>query len=42
LKGFADNGGTNRFKENLADSLGIKQSFIQILSVREGSVIVDF
>jgi hypothetical protein len=42
LNGFKQNGGTNKFKENLADSLGIKQTFIQILSVREGSVIVDF
>ena len=42
LSGFKENGGTNKFKENLADSLGIKQTFIQILSVREGSVIVDF
>ena len=42
LNGFKQNGGTNKFKENLADSLGIQQTFIQILSVREGSVIVDF
>jgi hypothetical protein len=42
LNGFKENGGTNKFKENLAESLGIKQTFIQILSVREGSVIVDF
>ncbi len=42
LNGFKENGGTNRFKENLANSLGIKLTFIQILSVREGSVIVDF
>jgi len=42
LQGFKESGGTNKFKENLANSLGIKQSFIHVLSVREGSVIVDF
>ncbi len=42
LQGFKERGGTNKFKENLADSLGINQSFIHVLSVREGSVIVDF
>jgi hypothetical protein len=30
------------FKSNLAKSLGIKQSFIIILNVKSGSVIVDF
>lgn len=42
LSQFYKNGGTTVFTNNLASSLDIKPSFVKILSVKQGSVIVDF
>lgn len=42
LNSFYKNGGTTTFKNNLASSLDIKPTFIKILQVKQGSVIVDF
>ena len=42
LKEFDKQGGTDFFKDNLSKSLGLPLSQIDISSVREGSVIVDY
>lgn len=39
---FESDGGKEFFKENLSKSLGLSYSDIDIKSVRQGSVIVDY
>lgn len=42
LNNFYKQGGVTTFKTNLAKSINIQPSFIRVLSVVQGSVIVDF
>jgi hypothetical protein len=42
LSGFFADGGTTTFADRVAASLGIKPANIKVVSVYEGSVIVDF
>jgi len=42
LAAFFADGGTTRFVDRLASSLGIHASNIKIVAVYQGSVIVDF
>jgi len=42
LEEFYSDGGTTRFVDRLAASLGIDRSRIKTVAVYEGSVIVDF
>ena len=42
LDEFENGGGSEQFTNNLADSLGVDASLIEITDVREGSVIVTF
>jgi hypothetical protein len=42
MKAFEQQGGRQMFEENLADSLGISMSSVQVTGLREGSVIVDY
>lgn len=42
FSGFFAGGGTTKFMDRVAASLGIKPANIKIVSVYEGSVIVDF
>lgn len=42
LKEFFNDGGTTKFMDRIASSLGIKPANIKIVSVYQGSVIVDF
>jgi hypothetical protein len=39
---FYADGGTTRFADRIASSLGIKVANIKVVSVYEGSVVVDF
>jgi hypothetical protein len=39
---FQNSGGKDKFIDNLSSSLGIDASTIDISSIREGSVIVDY
>lgn len=42
LANFEDRGGKTGFVSSLSSGMGIDTSFIEITSVREGSVIVDY
>lgn len=42
MKAFEKQGGRQMFEENLAESLGISMSQVQVTGLREGSVIVDY
>ena len=42
FSGFFSSGGTTKFMDRVAASLGIKPANIKIVSVYEGSVVVDF
>lgn len=42
MKAFERQGGRQMFEENLAASLGISMSSVQVTGLREGSVIVDY
>lgn len=42
LSKFENGGGKSKFIDNLSSSLGIKASTIDITSMREGSVILDY
>ena len=42
MSSFFAAGGTTTFADRVASSLGIKPSNIKVVSVYEGSVIVDF
>ena len=42
IQDFFDNGGTTLFIDRLASSLGIHASTIKIVSVYEGSLIVNY
>jgi hypothetical protein len=42
VSGFFASGGTTKFMDRVASSLGIKPVNIKIVSVYEGSVVVDF
>ena len=42
VAGFFSAGGTTKFMDRVASSLGIKPANIKIVSVYEGSVVVDF
>ena len=42
LDEFEQNGGEAAFVDNLAGSLGIKKSQVEVTGVKEGSVIVDY
>jgi hypothetical protein len=39
---FEENGGSAAFADNVAGSLGLKKSQVEVTGVREGSVIVDY
>jgi hypothetical protein len=42
MKAFERQGGRKMFEENLAVSLGISLSSVQVTGMREGSVIIDY
>jgi hypothetical protein len=42
MAGFFADGGTTKFVDRVAASLGIKPANIKIVSVYQGSVVVDF
>ena len=42
MKAFERQGGRQMFEENLASSLGISMSSVQVTGMREGSVILDY
>jgi hypothetical protein len=42
MKAFERQGGRQMFEENLANSLGISMSQVQVTGMREGSVILDY
>lgn len=42
FSGFFASGGTTKFMDRVASSLGIKPANIKIVSVYEGSVVVDY
>lgn len=42
MKAFEKQGGRQMFEENLASSLGLNMSQVQVTGLREGSVIVDY
>lgn len=39
---FESDGGTTRFEANVASALGVDPGDVQVMSVRSGSVIVDY
>ena len=42
LETFNSNGGVKTFKRDLAEQLEVKETFITVMNVRRGSVIIDF
>jgi hypothetical protein len=42
FSGFFASGGTTKFVDRVAASLGLKPANIKVVSVYEGSVVVDF
>jgi hypothetical protein len=42
LKEFFSDGGTTKFVDRIAASLGIRAANIKVVSVYQGSVVVDF
>ena len=42
MDSFFNNGGTTRFMDRIAASLGIHASTIKIVSVYEGSLVVNY
>ena len=42
MKIFFSNGGSTRFRDRIAKSMGLKKDQIKVTSVTEGSVIVSY
>jgi len=42
MKEFFSDGGTTKFIDRIAASLGIKAANVKVVSVYQGSVVVDF